>query len=65
MRLSLRSARVNRGLTQEETAKSLGKTKKTIASWENGKTKPSVDMVEPICKLFGVSYDDIDWNRSD
>lgn len=60
----MRAARVNRGLKQSEAAKLLGKNKKTVYMWENGKAKPSLDMVEPICKLYGVSYDEIDWNRT-
>lgn len=64
MRVTLRAARVNRGLKQSEAAERLGKNKKTIYLWETGKAKPSLDMVEPICNLYGVSYDEIDWNRT-
>ena len=61
MKISLKAARVNKGLTQSEVAKTLNVGKKTVGSWENGKTKPSIAMVEPICILYGVTYDDIDW----
>lgn len=62
MRITMKAARINANLTQEEMADRLGVTKKTIGSWENGKTKPKLDKVEPICSLLGVGYDDIMWN---
>ena len=58
----MKAARINANLTQAEMASRLGVTKKTIGSWESGKTKPKLDKVEPICSLLGVGYDDIVWN---
>lgn len=63
IRVSLKAMRVNRGLTIEESAQALGVNRKTVWCWENGRNKPSIDMVEPICNLYGCSYDDIDWSR--
>ena len=63
MRITLKAARINKGMTQEEVSRALGVTKKTIGSWENGITKPKLDKVEPLCSLYGVSYDDIIWNK--
>lgn len=62
MRITLRAARINKGLTQEDVAKALNVTKKTVGSWEKGTTKPKLDKIEPLCSLFGCSYDDIIWN---
>lgn len=62
MRITLRAARINKGLTQEEVAKALNVTKKTVGSWEKGITKPKLDKIEPLCNLYGCSYDDIIWN---
>ena len=59
--MNLKAARHNRNLTQEEVAKALNVTKKTVGSWENGKTIPGLDKVEALCKLYRLSYDDIDW----
>ena len=61
MRISLRAARINAGYTQEAAGKALNVAKKTIGLWEKGKTKPTIDKVEPICNLYGVKYDDIEW----
>lgn len=62
MRITLKAARVNKGMTQAEVANSLNVTKKTVCYWENGKTMPKVDKIEPLCNLYGVTYDDIAWN---
>ena len=62
MRITLKAARVNKGMTQVEVANSLNVTKKTVCSWENGKTMPKLDKIEPLCNLYGVTYDDIVWN---
>ena len=64
MRITLRAARINKGLTQKEAAKNLNVTTKTIASWEKGRTKPGTDKVEKICNLYELKYDDITWNAS-
>lgn len=61
MRVSLRAARVNKKLRQVDVAQALNVTKKTISSWENGKTMPCADQIEPLCTLYGVKYDDIEW----
>lgn len=64
MKMSLKAMRVNKGLSQKESADALHVNKKTISYWESGRTKPSIEMVEPICQLYGCSYDDIDWTRT-
>ncbi len=38
-KITLKAARVNAGLTQEETALRLGRTKQTIVNWETGVTE--------------------------
>ena len=62
MRCTMKALRVNKGLTQSEMAEALGVSKKTVGAWENGKSMPSIDKVEPICSILGVKYDDINWN---
>ena len=63
MRVSIKAMRVHRNLTQLEMACALKVTKKTVNSWENGRTVPGVDMIEPICTVLGCSYDDIEWSH--
>lgn len=62
MRMSLAAARVNKKLTQEQVAQAMGVAKKTVWSWENGRTLPSLEKIEPLCNLYGLTYDDIEWN---
>jgi len=61
MRITLRAARINKGLTQEAVGRELNVTKKTVGSWESGKTMPKADKIKLICDLYGVEYDDIKW----
>lgn len=61
MRISLAAARVNRKLTQEQLAEAVNVSKKTVQNWESGKSKPSIDKIEGICTVLGVSYDNIKW----
>ena len=62
MRISLRAARANKDLTQQDVATALNVTKKTVGAWEKGRTMPKVDKIEALCLLLGVKYDDIQWN---
>lgn len=61
--MTLKAARVNANMTQMQVAEQLNVSKKTVCSWENGKTTPKLDKIEPICKLYGVTYDDIAWHN--
>ena len=61
MRMTMKAARINRNLTQKEVATKLNVSKKTVSSWENGRTFPGLDKIEAICELYGLSYDDIQW----
>ncbi|MBQ7315839.1 MAG: helix-turn-helix transcriptional regulator [Clostridia bacterium] len=61
MALTLKAARVNKGMTQEEAAKHLGINVGTLISYELGKTFPDVPMITRIENLYGVSYNDIDF----
>lgn len=61
-RMSIKALRVERGLTQEEFAKAVCVNKKTVSSWEQGKTCPKLDKIEAICETLGVAYDSIRWN---
>jgi DNA-binding XRE family transcriptional regulator len=60
-KISLKAARVNAKLSQKEAAKILGISNKTLCSWEKGKTYPDQPMIEKICNLYGLTYDQIDF----
>lgn len=59
VKITLKAARVNAGLSQKEVAKVLKVSNKTISSWENGDSFPSVRYIDLLCELYNVSYDDI------
>lgn len=61
MKLTLKAARVNKGLTQGEAAQRLGITVGTLSYYERGVTKPTVDMIEKILALYELHYDNINW----
>lgn len=61
MRITIKAARVNKGLTQQGLADVLHVTKKTVGSWESGKTIPKIDKIEAICNVLEVKYDDLIW----
>jgi DNA-binding XRE family transcriptional regulator len=59
VQITLKAARVNAGLTQEEIASKIHVNKATIINWEKGKTSPSAVQFEKICMLYNVKKDDI------
>lgn len=59
MKISLRAARVNAGLTQSDVAKKLRKNKQTIVNWENGKTEIDLGNFYTLCNLYKVKTSDI------
>lgn len=56
-KITLKAARINAGYKQTDVAKKLNITAKTVCSWETGKTYPDQPMIEALCKLYGVTYD--------
>ena len=59
MKITIKSARVNAGLTQLQAAKKLGISKYTLSAWEQGKRYPRLDDMLKLCKLYGVEFSDI------
>lgn len=46
---------VERNLSQEKFAKTIGVNQTTVGQWLLGKKKPSYDNIEAICKIFKIS----------
>ena len=59
MKITLKAARVNAGLTQEEVAKKVKKSKNTIVNYENGKSSPDMATGQALAELYGCSVDDL------
>ena len=53
----LRRLRAEKDLTQAELAKVFGVVPTTIASWEQGRSRPDIEEIALIANYFGVSVD--------
>lgn len=54
VRISYAAARVNKGITQEEAAKSLKINVFTLINYENGKTVPTWDRHNKMADFYGI-----------
>ena len=61
MNITLKSARVNKNLTQLEAANLLGIRVETLSNYESGKSFPNVPMIKKMEDLYSVEYKDIDF----
>lgn len=59
LKISLKAARINAGLTQEAVAAMLKKSKVTIINWEKGKTSIDKGNFDALCRLYAVDEDNI------
>lgn len=59
LKISLKAARINAGLTQEAVAAMLKKSKVTIINWEKGKTSIDEGNFDALCRLYSVDEDNI------
>lgn len=59
LKITLKAARVNAGMTQNDAAERAGVTVQTICNWENGKTTPSPLDLLGLSSIYGVNVDNI------
>lgn len=59
MKISLRAARVNADLTQQEVADKIGVSKHTINNWERGRTKPKKYILIALSSIYGIDIDSL------
>lgn len=59
MKNRLEEIRKQRGIKQEELAATLGVSRQTIGSLENGRYNPSIVLAFKISRFFGMSIEDI------
>ncbi len=55
----IKSLRKENSLTQREVAERLNVSEKTISKWETGNGMPEVSLMLPLCKLFGISINEL------
>ena len=59
IRISLKAARVNAGLTMEDVCKSLRVSKATVLNWEKGYTMPSAEKAIAMSELYKIPLENI------
>ena len=59
MEITLKAARVNMGLSQQDAARKIGISTDTLKHYECGKTYPDVPIIKKIESVYGVQYADI------
>lgn len=59
MPMTLKAARVNCGMNQQEAAEMIGVSRTTIQSWESYRSFPTVLQLPAIEAAYNVKYDDI------
>ena len=55
----IKKLRQERGMTQEQLAKSIGISFQAISKWENDIALPDITLVPTLAQIFGVSTDDL------
>lgn len=56
-KISLAAARVNAKMTQDEVAKLMGKSNKTIGNWENGKQRIDAANLLMLAEIYKIPVD--------
>lgn len=59
IKMTLKAARVNAGLSQKEAANKIGVTSDTLGNWERGKSYPNAINIKQIETVYAVKYDNI------
>ncbi len=58
LKITLKAARINVGLTMVEAAKHLGISESTLRKYEHGQAFPTVEEIKRIEELYKASYND-------
>lgn len=51
--------RRNKHITQEQLADMLNVTNKSVSKWETGVCLPDTSLFEPLCKILGITIDEL------
>lgn len=55
----IKAVRKEKGLTQHELAEKLFISDKTVSKWETGNGLPDVTLMLPLCKILGISVNEL------
>ena len=59
MKNRIEEIRKERGIRQEDFAKSMGVSRQTISSLENGRYNPSITLAYKIARYFGMTIEEV------
>ncbi|MDY4739379.1 helix-turn-helix transcriptional regulator [Absicoccus porci] len=62
-RMTLKAARVNAGMTQEDLAEAIGVHRQTVAKWEENPQLMSIETANKVCKVLNVKFHQIFFAR--
>ena len=62
--LRLKAARAARDMSQDQLAKAVGGSRQTINAIEKGDYNPTINLCIAICKVLGVTLNDLFWEES-
>ncbi len=65
MKVSLRAARINAGLSLREAAQRVRISESSLQRYEKGTATPRLSTVRALLALYGAQYDDIDFRMID
>lgn len=61
---NLRRLRLEKGMTQEQTAERIGMTRQAVSSYESGRTRPDIDTLLRLSEAYCVDLDAILYGES-
>ena len=60
---AMKDARTRAGLSQQELADKLGVSRQTINAIEKGDYNPTIKLCVGICRVLGLTLNDLFWNE--
>ena len=63
-KISIKAARIDKGLSQLESAEALGVARGTLSKWENGQSYPDVTFLDKFAELYEISRDQLCFKKN-
>lgn len=62
---NIKKFRIYKGLSQRELSDKVERTSTVVSNWENGNHCPDVETLEKLCRIFGVTPNEIlGWEKN-
>ena len=63
--IAMKEARAKAGLSQQELADKLGVSRQTINAIEKGDYNPTIKLCVGICRILGLTLNDLFWDETE